>query len=387
MPYRRSRSYRSAPRLYRRPGQPTRPRFVLTAGILAVGLIVTLAIALRLPGQVALSSANRALNSNCDIIVPAHPLSAAGLATPYRLTGPHGDDPAATGCTEANAGNLGAFVQATILDPASGALSVYEPLVVTQGTRPAVPPVVPQLPRGAVVTIDIGFNGGNLRQIGATPQALAQGDCVNGLGGSLFTQVSFCNGGSFFRAAFRAEARGKLAIPSAGVSPVTKRACPTTRSFTLVDQDPSDNVTTLYLLTKSGQTAQFSERNATTLRGATQISNGSDNALLDDFVDPALGCRPFEAPDLSRGGALGSSQALNELSAAHGQAPPVALIPQNDPMTMVRGAFSPAKTNLYRVSMGQPAIAAWNSTADSPRAFCTNIMGIQVPFLRDSQPA
>jgi hypothetical protein len=36
--------------------------------------------------------------------------------------------PAASGCNMANAGNLGAFVQATILDPATGALSVYEPL-------------------------------------------------------------------------------------------------------------------------------------------------------------------------------------------------------------------------------------------------------------------
>ncbi len=33
-----------------------------------------------------------------------------------------------------------AFVQATILDPATGALSVYDPLVVTRGTRPAVVP-------------------------------------------------------------------------------------------------------------------------------------------------------------------------------------------------------------------------------------------------------
>ena len=33
-----------------------------------------------------------------------------------------------------NAGKLGAFVQATILNPATGALSVYEPLVVTPGT-------------------------------------------------------------------------------------------------------------------------------------------------------------------------------------------------------------------------------------------------------------
>jgi hypothetical protein len=333
----------------------------------------------------ALSAANHAVNSDCDIIVPAHPLSAAGLATPYRLTGPHGNDPAASGCTQANAHNRGAFVQATILDPASGALSVYEPLVITQGTRPAIRPVVPHLPRGAVVTIDIGFNGGTLRQIGATPHALSQGDCVNGLPDSLFGQVSFCNGASFFQAAFGAEARGKLVVPAAGVSPVTKQACPTTRSFNLVDQDPSDNVTTVYLLTSGGRTAQFSQKNAAALPRATQISNGSDNALLDDFVDPALHCHPFEVPDLSRGGHLGTSQALDELSAASSQAPPAALVPPNDPMTLAKGTLSPAKTNLYRANIGQPAIAAWNTAFDSPQAYCANMITIQVSFLLDNQ--
>ena len=95
-----------------------------------------------------------AANVSCDIIVPADPLSAAGLATPWQLTGPGGMTPAASGCTTANSANLGAFVQATILDPATGALAVYEPLVITQGTTPAAAPVVPTLPAGAVVTID-----------------------------------------------------------------------------------------------------------------------------------------------------------------------------------------------------------------------------------------
>ena len=118
----------------------------------------------------------------CRIIVPANPLSAQGLATPWQLEGPAGMTPAQSGCTMANSANLGAFVQATILDPATGALSVYEPLVITQGTTPAVAPVVPTLPAGAVVTMDVGFNGTDLTQVGATPTALAQGRCVNGLG-------------------------------------------------------------------------------------------------------------------------------------------------------------------------------------------------------------
>ena len=61
-----------------------------------------------------------AANVNCDIIIPANPLTAQGLATPYLLTGPGGMSPAQSGCEMTNAAALGAFVQATILDPATG---------------------------------------------------------------------------------------------------------------------------------------------------------------------------------------------------------------------------------------------------------------------------
>jgi hypothetical protein len=322
---------------------------------------------------------------DCVIIVPARPLTARGLATPYQLTGPDGTSPDASGCTMANSANLGAFVQATILNPATGALSVYEPLVITAGTTPAAAPVVPKLPRHAVVTIDFGFNGTNLTQAGATPRALSQGHCVNGLPGSIFGQVSFCHGTAFFRAARRAERRHKLVVPSAGTSPATGQACPTTRDFTIVDQDPSDNVTTKYLLTASGQTAQLNGANTAALPGATAISNGSDNALLDGFMDPALGCQPFTAPDLSQGGTPGTSQALDELSAARSQAAPVALVPANDEMAMVGSHFSMAKTNLYRSNVGQPAISPGNNKTSSPAKFCQNMVNIQTPFLNANQ--
>src|ERR1700749_2684390 len=59
-------------------------------------------------------AAAAAANVNCDIVVPATPLTAQGLATPYQLTGTGGMSPAASGCTMANATALGAFVQATI---------------------------------------------------------------------------------------------------------------------------------------------------------------------------------------------------------------------------------------------------------------------------------
>jgi hypothetical protein len=325
-------------------------------------------------------------NVNCDIIVPANPLSAAGLATPWQLTGTGGMTPDQSGCTMANAGALGAFVQATILNPRTGALSVYEPLVITQGTTPAVAPVVPTLPAGAIVTIDVGFNGTDLTQVGATASALRQGNCVDGLNGSVFGQVSFCNGPEFFQAAARAEQRGMLTVPADGTSPVTGQPCPTTRGFDVIDQDPSDNVTTIYLLNASGQTAQLNAANTAAMPDATKLVNGSDNALLTDFLDPTLGCTPFEAPDLSQGGAMSSSQALNELAAAKDQTAPIALIPENDEMVMVNDAFSVQKTNLYRAQIGQPAVNARN-VADTPANFCQQMENVQTPFLAANQAA
>ena len=342
---------------------------------------------------------NASANADCELIVPARPLTAAGLATPYLLTGPGGQDPAASGCTQANP-NLQAFVQATILDPATGRLWVYEPLVITAGTRPAVAPVRPRLPRDAVVNLMFGFNGGNLQLAGTRPGTLAGPDggtlpgakCVNGLGDSLFGQVAYCNSVPFYAAADQAIKAGRLRIPEAGRSPRTGQRCPTTRSFQLVDQDPSDNVTTRYLLTASGQTAQDSAANAALLPGAGAIDNGSDNTLLDSFILPALGCAAFTAPDLSDAGRPGTSQTLDELSAAASQRAPIALVPENDPMTTVNGAISAPKTNLYRLGVGQPLVIggpdqpfgdvnAGGQQADTPANFCASMLNAQTAFI------
>jgi hypothetical protein len=336
-------------------------------------------------------------NTDCDIIVPANPLSAKGLATPYQLTGRGGASAANSGCTMANAANLGAFVQATILDPRTGKLSVYNPLVITQGTTPAAPPVVPKLPRNAIVTIDFGFNGTNLIQVGATPNALAQGRCVNGTSAtSPFGQQSFCNGVSFFRAATALMAIGRLHVPRAGTSAKivptagrlgTGRQCPTVRNFDMVDQDQSDNVTTVYLLNPAtGQTAQANAANQGTMAGAKVLSNGSDNALIDRFMDPALGCTPFMAPDLGDNNTPATSQALDELLAMRNMPKVPALVPENNPMVLdAAGNLDPAKTNLYRAEVGQPPISPANDRFDSPANYCQNMINIQGPFLAANQ--
>ena len=333
-----------------------------------------------------------AVEDTCDIIVPAHPLTAKGLATPYQLTGPAGGSPAATGCQMINSLNLGAFVQATILDPRTGKLYVYNPLVITAGTTPAVKPVVPKLPKNAIVTIDFGFNGTFLLQKGATPDALSQGQCIDGMPGSPFGQVSFCNGANFFNAAFRMERTGRLTIPSAGMSKSlvatagalgTGRECPTTRNYDMIDQDPSDNVTTKYLINPAtGQTAQDTASNAGNLQGSTLLLNGSDNALLDLFIDPVLGCRPYLAPDLANNDMPTTSQALDELLAAANQPKNAALIPENDEMVLgVGGSWDAAKTDLYRAEIGQAPVDSQTNASSSPAMFCQNMVNIQTPFI------
>ena len=333
---------------------------------------------------------------NCDIIVPANPLSAQGLATPYLLTGPGGMSPAQSGCEMTNATALGAFVQATILDPATGKLSVYDPLVITKGSTPAVQPSAPTIPADAIVTVDFGFNGTDLFQVGATPNALKQGNCMNGMPGSIFGQVSFCNGANFFNAAFQDEREGKLKVPSAGTSAAmaatdgalgTGKTCPVTRNFDMVDQDPSDNVTTEYLLNPAtGQTAQDTASNADNLQGSTLLLNGSDNTLLDAFIDPVLGCRPFMAPDLANNDMPTTSQALDELLAAANQPATAALVPENDEMVLdANTTFDAAKTDAYREELGQAPIDAATDRASSPAMYCQNMIDIQTPFLAANQ--
>jgi hypothetical protein len=347
------------------------------------------------PSGSSTGTTTAAANVNCDIIVPANPLSARGLATPYQLTGTNGQTPAQSGCQMTNAVNLGAFVQATILNPNTGKLSVYDPLVITQGTTPAVAPVVPVLPRGAIVTIDFGFNGTDLFQVGATRNALSNGNCVNGTPGSIFGQVSFCNGINFFNAAFRAERQGRLVVPSVGTSNKiiasggtlgSGQTCPDTRNFDMVDQDPSDNVTTFYLLNPAtGQTAQDTAANTANIPGSTVLANGSDNTLLDAFMDPLLGCTPFQAPDLANNNTPSSSQALDELLSAAHQPTIAALVPENDEMVLNNDQANTAKTNLYREELGQAPVSAQNNKTSSPAMFCQNMIDIQTPFLAANQ--
>jgi hypothetical protein len=360
----------------------------------ALGTFVSPSASASVPAPMTTTPAT--VDVDCDIVVPANPLSAQGLATPYQLTGTDGKTPAKSGCQMSNTVKLGAFVQATILDPATGVLSVYDPLVVTRGTTPAVKPTVPMIPANAVVTIDFGFNGKNLFQVGATPTTLADANCVNGPAGSIFGPESFCNGISFFDAVQKDEREGLLKVPSAGISDKiissggdlgTGRACPVTRSFEVADQSSANDVTTEYLLNPlTGQTAQDTTSNAGNIAGATLLFSRSDNTLLDQFLDPVLGCTPLQAPDLANNDQLTSSQALDEILAGAYQPKIAALVPESDKVLLNGdGEFDAAKTDLYREELGQAPISNQTDRTSDPQMYCQNLVDIQTPFLAANQ--
>ncbi|WP_312030058.1 hypothetical protein [Actinomycetospora sp. TBRC 11914] len=298
--------------------------------------------------------------------MPPHPTSAAGLATPYRLKGAGGGG----ACHEADTAQA-AFVEATILDPATGALSVYHPLVVDNGTKPAAAPVAPAVPPGAVVGVWFGFNGTTLTLDGD------RAGCVEGTPGSPFGQFADCDAPAFFAAANGAVAAGKLTVPGLGTA-ADGQPCPTTRDFSVVDQDQSDNLATSYRVLGDGRTAQDTAAN--TGLGGTVLTNASDNGLLDAFVDPALGCRPMTAPDAGDAGRQVPSLALNELQAAAHQGGPVALVPANDPMVQNDGKPSPAKLALYRAGVDQPVGASSDGAA-----YCRSLVAVAPGRLKADQ--
>ena len=125
--------------------------------------------------------------ADCLLVMPAFPLSYAGLTTPYRLQSVNPADP----CRMENP-LTASFVEATIFDPDTNRISVYHPLVVTDGTTPLIPPTPFTLPPRSIVSLSFGSNANTLKLL--PPENVLAGRCVNGItGNDLFGQFSYCN--------------------------------------------------------------------------------------------------------------------------------------------------------------------------------------------------
>ncbi|KAG1730858.1 uncharacterized protein EDB91DRAFT_1059159 [Suillus paluster] len=289
--------------------------------------------------------------SQCTLMIPQNPLTAQGLATPYELTG----------CNQLDFANEGVFVEAAIIDPATGEIQIYNPLVINAGmvavgttststsTSRAgffIPPIVPTLPANAVVGLWFGSNAQTVTLTGDTAT------CVNGLGTSVFGQFAYCNAPAWFSAANTAVQKGMTKVSAPGTG--DGQACPTIRDFRIVDQDQSDNVVTTYLLVGGTTLAQNTPANSQANPNAEVLSNASDNALINDFIQPTLGCTAYTNPCTTCAKGSGSALATNELQASF--FPPAggpAMVPLNDPMVLVNGQQSLQKVNLYRAGVNQ----------------------------------
>ena len=311
-----------------------------------------------------------AASMNCTVSVPANPLTAQGLASPWVL----GD-----GCTWANGGTEGVFIDATILAP-NGQIQVYNPLVINQGTTPAVAPTPPTIAAGSQVILSARVQR---QRAGAGGRGRAAGQLHRRVRQLADQPDAAVQRGQLLPAGQRRDRPRHADGPGRPAPARTARPARPRVTSRLIDQDQSDNAVASYLFDPAtGQSAQATAANAGGHGQRHGRANGSDNGLLDKFVDPALGCTPFTAPNPTNPNGSSASQALNELSARANQKGTIALLPVNDPQLLVGGQFSIGKTNAYRVETDQPRLAATTNTSRNAARYCQNMVNIQTPRLK-----
>jgi hypothetical protein len=310
--------------------------------------------------------------ADCILVIPQFPLSNNGLLTPYRLQSVNQADP----CTMENP-LTATFVEATLFDTDTGHINVYHPLVVTDGKTPLIPPTPFTMTATTVVSLSFGTNANTLRL--SPPENILAGRCVNGIAGNdIFGQFAYCNSDMVLDHVNTHINNGSPLvppIPPLGVANDGKE-CLTTRHFMLVDQDPSDNLVTTYLLDPATMKIfQDTVINRQTHPGFIILKNGSDNRLLVT-MNAAMGCTGYLAPLLSDvSGAKSASLILNELHATFRQQSPMVMLPARDPMTrvIVNGMTVPSmlKNNLYRRGINQPQLTTIQQADTLP--FCGHL--------------
>lgn len=310
--------------------------------------------------------------ADCILVMPQFPLSNNGLLTPYRLQSVNPADP----CTMENP-LTATFVEATLFDIDTGHINVYHPLVVTDGKTPLIPPTPFTMTATTIISLSFGTNANTLRL--TPPENVLAGRCVNGItGNDIFGQFAYCNSDTVLDAINTRINNGLPLVPP--IPPLGMandgKECLTTRHFMLVDQDPSDNLVTTYLLDPvTMKIFQDTVINRQTHPGFIILKNGSDNRLLVT-MNTAMGCTGYLAPLLSDvSGAKTASLILNEIHATFRQQSPMVMLPSRDPMTrvIVNGITVPSmlKNNLYRRGINQPQLTSIQQADTLP--FCGHL--------------
>jgi hypothetical protein len=313
-------------------------------------------------------------SQDCELLVPADPLN-TGLFVPWFVST---NVDSQILCTQLNP-QTSVFVEATILDIDTGNFFVYYPLILDKNTLPAADITTPELPKNNIVVLHFGANGNSIILINPPQSA----NCVNGDGISTFGQFAYCNALNFFTIVNKLISTNLIKVPHLGLT-IKGDICPTTRHFSVIDQDQSDNVLSSYIITTDFKIAQNTVFNINNLDVLTIVNNGSDNRLLDVFILNALLCESFKAPDLFDTTIMRSSLALNEISAktnlVNTDQNVIALIPLNNPMTLnVDGTLNLLKLNDYRVGVNQPLLGT-STINNNELDYCNNFGKIAPEF-------
>jgi hypothetical protein len=319
---------------------------------------------------------------NCQLVVPANLLTAAGLATPWVLK----PDTANDVCTQT--GPNAAFVEAVVLDTATGTPAVYRPVVINDGMTVMNPPAAPTLPAQNVIGVWVGFGGKKLTLVDATGGtsiktancAVVQGTLANAVPNGAFAS---CNHVAFFTQVNTLVAGKKLVAPALG-NAMDGKPCPTSNDILAVDQNPSAGVVTNYL-SVGAAIAPNTAANLQANPGSTLLfsANQNNENLLSNFLLPSIGCQAFTVNDLGNPGTQTSSAATNFIQAKAVQAAGTqSLVTKHAPIAVVNGATNLNNLNAYRAVVDQTPANTLNDPTALTMTVCANLGAQALPRLQ-----
>lgn len=288
----------------------------------------------------------------CKVTIPDDPLTEVGLSTPFYLNGCIMNQDEAV------------FAQAVIYDNVKQEFFEYTPLIVTASSQNVIPPIAPKFPDNSTVALWFGSNDFPVQLVNEI--GISNGNCVDNVDGSLFGQFAHCNAIEFFQntETFRKFPVNQIAADGGD--------CPTSRSWIVVDADPSDNLPTSYLALADGTVLSDTPENRKTFNGLfTILFNPSDEGLMNFFIQPALQCPVWKVQSLQSPTLKRSTLPTNELFAHFYEKQP-ALIPVGSPFSLLNGKPSLAKLNALRAGVGQPTLAFLDDA--STRTFCDGMI-------------